>query len=291
MTRITSPRQVRRGLSLVELLVVIGIMSVLLGLLLGAVQHVRRSAHRVTNANNLHQISLATHLWADAHGHLPPYVIEYPDGNSGSMFAAILPYIDQGALYQSIQQDGKRFKVHLFINPADPTVSLSDIRPSAISYGANAHLFHDGPQFTAITDGTAYTISFAEHYADCWKTEPFWYTLPFPFPGPGGRRATFAECNDINGPCNRLSGRLGYLDVGPYTSGSPPVTVASVRGLTFQAGPKVQDCDSRIAQSPNPGGMQVAFADGSVRTLQAGIAETAYWGLVTPRAGEVVSLD
>ena len=49
------------------------------------------------------------------------------------------------------KQKGKEFKVHVFINPADPTVSLSDIPPSAISYGANAHLFHDGPQFLAIT--------------------------------------------------------------------------------------------------------------------------------------------
>jgi prepilin-type N-terminal cleavage/methylation domain-containing protein len=286
----TSPRTVRRGLSLIELLVVIAVLAVLLGLVLGAVQQVRRSAQRVTNANNLHQIALATHNWATVHGHLPRYVIEYPDGNRGSMFAAILPYIDGGALYQSIQQEGKWFKVHVFINPADPTVSLSNITPSAISYGANAHLFQDGPQFTAITDGTANTIAFAEHYANCRNTPEFHYTLPFPYQGVG-RRATFSECNDINGPCNRLCCSLGDIDVGPYTSGSPPVTIASVRGLTFQAGPKVQDCDPRLAQSPNPGGMQVALADGSVRTLQAGIAETVYWAIVTPRCGEVASVE
>ncbi len=73
----------------------------------------------------------------------------------------------------------------------------------------------------------------------------------------------------------------------PETEGSPPVSRGSVRGLTFQAGPKLSECDPGQAQSANPAGMEVALADGSVRVVRAGVAETTYWALVTPAAGDV----
>lgn len=62
---------IRRGFSLLELIVVLGILAVLAALFFPAVQMVRSSSLRLSCANNLRQIGLAAVMYEDTQGVLP----------------------------------------------------------------------------------------------------------------------------------------------------------------------------------------------------------------------------
>ena len=124
----------RRGFTLIELLVVIAIIAVLIALLLPAVQQAREAARRTQCRNNMHQLGLAVHNYLDTYRMFPQlYTIEVccqwytagcvanmgtnitvlPGGvssglNNGQHLAwgaKLLPFLDETALYNSINMD------------------------------------------------------------------------------------------------------------------------------------------------------------------------------------------
>jgi prepilin-type N-terminal cleavage/methylation domain-containing protein/prepilin-type processing-associated H-X9-DG protein len=107
----------RSGFTLIELLVVIGIIAVVVGLLLPAVQKVREAANRVSCANNLKQIALAASHYQGVNQRFPPGIAvsprstnAYPNATAAPPDAGpytgalvfLLPYLEQDNLHQTI---------------------------------------------------------------------------------------------------------------------------------------------------------------------------------------------
>src|SRR5204863_8803598 len=95
----------RSGFTLIELLVVIAIIAILIALLVPAVQKVRAAAARTQCANNLKNLALAVHSYHDSNKYLP---VNWGGGSASwgagsyawSWISQVLPFIDQGPLYQ-----------------------------------------------------------------------------------------------------------------------------------------------------------------------------------------------
>lgn len=106
-------RSRRLGFSLIEILTVTGILALLMGLALPAVQAAREAARRTRCQNNLYQIGLAIHGYHDANNCFPPAsTTDWSPGHGprgyGGLFSIhlrVLPYLDQGGVYNAINFD------------------------------------------------------------------------------------------------------------------------------------------------------------------------------------------
>ncbi|MFO0908869.1 MAG: DUF1559 domain-containing protein [Isosphaeraceae bacterium] len=99
----------RRGFTLIELLVVIAIIATLIALLLPAVQSAREAARRAQCVNNLKQLGLAAHNYANVSGTFPANLYLHPNystasynWNNSSWIVMMLPFMEQQPLYNAV---------------------------------------------------------------------------------------------------------------------------------------------------------------------------------------------
>lgn len=134
----------RSAFTLFQLLTVLAILAFGFSLFMPALAKARLSAVRMQSQNNLKQIVLACHDHASANqDDFPPGV----DDNHFSAAAKLLPYIEQGNVYNLIKFDkpitddanaaARKIVVSTFLDPLDPIKSVRD------DSGATNYLFND----------------------------------------------------------------------------------------------------------------------------------------------------
>ena len=276
-----SPNRNRRAFTLVELLVVIAIISILVMLLLPAVNAAREAARRASCTNNVMQIGLALHNYELAHEHLPPGVIN-PDGpilnvakgQHVSWTVQILPFIEERVAFRMMDQKGGAYhpnnkplfdyEVPLFVCPS----SIDSSEELAFTSYAGCHHDREAPidddnngllflnssvRYSDILDGSSKTIMVGEKKL-----------APNSLGWMSGTRATL-----------RNTGSLEMDGVG----------FANDDGVEFgEELPQIDESSPEFVGgfgSYHAGGVIVcAFGDGSVRVIHSSVEPRIYrlWG-------------
>jgi len=290
----------RQGFTLIELLVVLGVLAILAGLLLAAVQRVREAASRLRCANQLRQLGLALLQHHDVHQVLPSngggdgkQQILAPDGTptrvftidksggqqhfwgvgdprlsprlqTGSWAYALLPYVEHEAIHRS----------RAWTIPVAVYVCPSRRRAEAYSVAAeDAYGSYNGAGWTwAKTDYAANRLVIPQRprclrlaaLADGTSTTILLGEKAF---DPEVQRPTswyYDEPFFLGGSGGTARWRFGILRDG--------VGIAHKRNWG----------------SAHAGGAQFLFGDGSVRLLVYGTPSATVRALMTPTGGEFV---
>lgn len=303
----------RPGFTLLELLVVIGIIALLIGLLVPAVQRVRAAAARMQCANNLKQLGLALHNYHGLHGTFPPGAEGPANGDPTlaglkhhGLGSYLLPYLEQESLFRQYRRDVSWFDRS---NQQVVNKQLSVWQcPSAV-----ASRLMDGSLPTIPMppekpfDGTAA----CGDYAGIQRIDPALASLIDPALNYDGilqvnRMTRIADI--LDGASNTIlmaecAGRPTlwqggkpvpniWLNGGPWASRGLMFGRGSTKDGTAFFGRCAINCtNDREVYSFHTGGANAVFADGSVHFLKDTIDIRVFARLVTRAGGEVVLDD
>jgi prepilin-type N-terminal cleavage/methylation domain-containing protein/prepilin-type processing-associated H-X9-DG protein len=154
-------RRCIRGFTLIELLVAITIISILIAILLPAVQQARESARRAQCRNNLKQLGIALANYHDTSTRFPPGFISGNAAGNGLGFgwmSMLLPQIDQAQVFSLLGSAS-----------TSPNFNIGPVSPSAAAVTPNT-VQTNFPVFRCPSDSGSSTTLF---YVLTWTNQQY----------------------------------------------------------------------------------------------------------------------
>ena len=298
----------RIGFTLVELLVVIAIIGILIALLLPAVQAAREAARRSQCSNNLKQLALGIHNYADAHKTFPsgymsnvvPPVVDVTEQSHWGWGALVLPYVEQESLHSQLQVGPRSLHANLLTTagrtalqtPLATFVCPSDTGPALNDFGPTYDAAYATYEKRVTSDGTDRIPIAKSNYvgvgcSSVSSTPPAGILTYGPATGVFFRNSATKFRDITDGTSNTLmlgerSFRINDLTVGAgnalgfstqaagdYNRG--PLGSLGIPYWGINQTVSNRSHQHRAFHSLHPGGVQFALCDGSVRFISENI--------------------
>ncbi len=298
----------RSGFTLIELLVVMAIISILIGLLLPAVQQAREAARKSQCQNNLKQLGLAFQNFESAEGAFPPRrTTTSPKHGWGPFLLSHLeqkPLADQYDLKQDFyapkNQPLIRIPLTVFLCPSAPGVR----------------------EITVIDQSNNVTgaVGAAGDYFAPNSVDAYWWPLDRRTAAADTVNSTALRDNGIQRLANITDGLSNTLLLaefagrpdhwikgkkqptnnglqwknwwGPWASYQSSIFKTWSADGTNPSGPCTVNCNNNWGiYAFHPGGANILLCDGSVRLIAESLDREIFAGLVTRAGEEVLALE